>query len=94
VTDPYAILLHPYVTEKSLNALDGTAAMNFTDGNKLEFVVRRRATKAQIRAAFEELFEAKVEKVNTRICKDGKHALIKLAAGYDAKEISMRIGVF
>ncbi len=94
MTDPYAILLHPYVTEKSLNALDGTAAMDFKDGNKLEFVVRRDATKRQIKEAFEALFEVRVEKVNTRICPDGKHALIKLAPDFDAKDVATRIGVF
>lgn len=92
--DPHGILLYPIVTEKSLNYLSGTAAQDFKDGNRLEFVVRTDATKAQIQAAFESLFEAKVEKVNTHIKKDGKHAVIKLKPEYSAEEIGMRIGVF
>ena len=94
VKSPHDILLHPYVTEKTMNAIEGTAPLNFKDGNRLEFLVRRDATKKEIKEAFEELYEVKVEKVNTRICKDGKHAIIKLTDEYDAKEISMRIGVF
>ncbi|MFQ5837557.1 MAG: 50S ribosomal protein L23 [Thermoplasmata archaeon] len=92
--DPHEILLYPVVTEKSLNLLSGTAAQNFRDGNKLEFVVKRDATATDIREAFEKLFEAKVEKVNTHIKRDGKHAIIKLKEDYSAEEIGMRIGIF
>ena len=92
--DPREILIHPYVTEKTLNYLQGTAAQNQTDGNRLEFIVRRDATKTEIRAAFEKLFEVKVEKVNTLLAKDGKHAIIKLTKEFSAEEIGMRIGVF
>jgi large subunit ribosomal protein L23 len=90
----YEILLHPYVTEKSMNAIDGTPAQDLKDGNRIEFIVKRNATKPQIREAFEKTFEVKVEKVYTRITKEGKHAIIKLAEGEDAKDLSMRIGIF
>ncbi|MEK6987306.1 MAG: 50S ribosomal protein L23 [Candidatus Thermoplasmatota archaeon] len=91
---PHDILLHPYVTEKTLNMLQGTPAQELKDGNRLEFLVHREATKTDIKKAFEELFEAKVVRVNTFIRKDGKHAIIKLKEGYSAEEIGMRIGVF
>lgn len=94
MTDGYEILLHPYVTEKSMNAIDGTPAQDLKDGNRIEFIVRRDATKAQIKEAFEKTFDVKVEKVYTRIAKEGKHAIIKLAKGEDAKDLSMRIGIF
>lgn len=90
----YEILLHPYVTEKSMNAIDGTPAQDLKDGNRIEFIVKRNATKPQIKEAFEKVFEVKVEKVYTRITKEGKHAIIKLAEGEDAKDLSMRIGIF
>ncbi len=90
----YGILLHPYVTEKSMNAIDGTPAQDLKDGNRIEFIVKRTATKPQIKEAFENTFEVKVEKVYTRIAKEGKHAIIKLAEGEDAKDLSMRIGIF
>ena len=91
---PHEILIHPYVTEKTLNMLQGTPAQNQKDGNRLEFLVRREATRTEVKKAFEELFEAKVAKVNTFVRKDGKHAIIKLKAGFSAEEIGMRIGVF
>ncbi len=91
---PHEILLHPYVTEKSLNFLQGTPAQDMKDGNRLEFLVRTDATRAQIKEAFETLFEVKVDRVNTYLRKDGKHAIIKLKPGFSAEEIGMRIGVF
>ncbi len=91
---PHEILLHPYVTEKSLNMLQGTTAQNLKDGNRLVFLVRRNATRTEVKQAFEELFQAKVEKVNTFVRKDGKHAIIKLKPEFSAEEIGMRIGVF
>jgi large subunit ribosomal protein L23 len=90
----FEILLHPYVTEKTMTAIDGTAKQDLTDGNRLEFIVKRSATKRQIKDAFESLFDVKVEKVNTKIRKDGKHAVIKLKEGYSAKDVGDRIGVF
>jgi large subunit ribosomal protein L23 len=88
------VLLHPYVTEKTMTHVSGTPALQNRDGNKLEFVVRRDATKPEIKAAFEKRFEVKVKSVNTRIMKTGKHAIIRLKEGYSAEEIGMRIGVF
>ncbi len=91
---PHDILLHPYVTEKTLNMLQGTPAQELKDGNRLEFLVHRDATKPEIKKAFEELFQAKVDRVNTFVRNDGKHAIIKLKTGFSAEEIGMRIGVF
>ena len=93
-TDPYEILLHPYVTEKSLNFLSGTPSQDLKDGNRIEFLVKRTANKTEIRNAFERLFEVKVDNVRTFIRKDGKHAIIKLKEGFSAEDIGMRIGVF
>lgn len=88
------VLLHPYVTEKTMNAMSGTPAQDLKDGNRLEFVVRKDATRSEVKKAFEERFEAKVDRVNVKIMKDGKHAIIKLKKEYSAEEIGMRIGIF
>ena len=90
----YDVLLHPYITEKTLNMLQGTPAQDMKDGNRLEFLVDRRSTKPDIKKAFEEIFEVKVRHVNTFVRKDGKHAIITLKPGFSAEEIGMRIGVF
>jgi large subunit ribosomal protein L23 len=84
--DPYAIILHPYVTEKTMNMME--------KGNALEFVVRRIATKSQIKRVVEHMFDCKVLRVNTRITKQGKHAVVTFTKDYSAEDIGMRIGVF
>jgi large subunit ribosomal protein L23 len=88
------IILHPYVTEKTMNSMSGTPSQDLKDGNRLEFVVRKDATKLDVKRAFEEKFEAKVEKINIKLMKDGKHAIVKLKKGYSAEDIGMRIGIF
>ncbi|MDR3282754.1 MAG: 50S ribosomal protein L23 [Candidatus Methanoplasma sp.] len=88
------ILIRPYVTEKTLNLLSGTPKQKYRDGNKIEFIVHRQASKSDIKDVFEERFEVKVDRVWTRIQKDGKHAVIKLSEGYSAEDVGTRVGVF
>ncbi|NLT37535.1 MAG: 50S ribosomal protein L23 [Methanomassiliicoccus sp.] len=88
------ILLHPYVTEKTMNHMSGTPTQDYKDGNRIEFVVLKEATKKEIKEAFEEYFQVKVVKVWTKRTKEGKRATIQLAEGYSAEDIGMRIGVF
>jgi len=91
---PRPILLTPYVTEKSMNHISGTPIQGNRVGNRLEFIVRRDASKAEIKEAFERRYDVKVARVNTRIVRDGKHAVIKLTSDYSAEEVGMRIGIF
>ena len=60
--DPYKIIFHPYVTEKTMNIME--------KNNSLEFVVRRNANKKQIKIAIEKMFEAKIKDINTKITKN------------------------
>jgi len=83
--DPFNIILHPWVTEKTLQIME--------EDNKLDFVVNRRATKQDVKWAIEQLYNAKVESVNTRIMKEGKHAIVKFEKGYSAEELGMNIGI-
>ncbi len=84
--DPYKIIYHPFVTEKTMNFME--------KNNALEFVVKRDANKQQIKASVEKLFEAKVKNVNTRITKKGKHAIVTFMPEFKAEDIGMRIGIF
>ena len=84
--DPYAVILKPHLTEKSMNSID--------QKNELTFVVRRTADKPLIKTAFEDLYAVKVERVNTQILKGQKLAYIKLAAEYSAEDIAVKMGVF
>jgi large subunit ribosomal protein L23 len=82
----HRILLHAYVTEKSMDEMERM--------NKLEFMVDRRATRADIRRAVEEIYSCKVSKVNVKIVRNGKIATIKFAPPFSAEDIGGRAGVF
>jgi len=84
--DPYGIIYHPYVTEKTMNHMENK--------NALEFIVKRNANKHQIKQSVEKLFDVKVKEVNTRISKNGKHAIVVFMPEFKAEDIGMRIGVF
>ncbi len=84
--DPYDIIFHPYVTEKTMNFMD--------KNNALEFVVRRNADKSSIKKAVENMFDVKVKNVKTRITKNGKHAIVTFMPEFKAEDIGMRIGIF
>ena len=83
----YDIIVAPVITEKATMA---------SEENKVVFRVRKNATKPQIKAAVEHLFDVKVESVNTLIRKgkrkvfrgfrgtqdDIKKAVVTLAEGH------------
>lgn len=84
--DPYSIIIHPFVTEKTMNFME--------KNNAIEFVVRRNANKKLIKDSVEKMFEVKVKNVNTRITKKGKHAIVTFTPEFKAEDIGMRIGIF
>lgn len=85
--NPYEVVLHPWVTEKTMNRLDHE--------NKIDFVVHRTATKPKVKWAVERLFETKVRSVNTRISTGGeKIATVRFADDVKAEDIAMRVGIF
>jgi large subunit ribosomal protein L23 len=79
-------ILHAYVTEKSMDEMERQ--------NKLEFVVDRRANRAEIRKAVEETYQCKVDKVTVKIVRTGKIATVRLAKEFSAEDIGGRAGVF
>lgn len=85
--EAHEVIISPDVTEKSMKMLEKE--------NKLVFVVNRRANKKQVKEAVEELYEVKVEEVNTSINPKGvKKAYVRLAPEYRAEEVATRIGIF
>jgi len=84
--NPYEIIIHPYVTEKTLSMIE--------NNNALQFVVKMDANKKQIREAIEKIFDVKVAKITTKIGARGKIATVKLNPEYNAEDIGMRIGIF
>ena len=59
-TRHYDVIVSPVITEKATMA---------SEQNKVVFKVRKDATKPQIKAAVERLFDVKVESVNTLVRK-------------------------
>lgn len=60
--------------------------------NKLVFLVRKDATKPQIKRAIEVVYSVKVLQVNTLNTKRGKRAIIKLSEKDSAQDIYNRLG--
>ena len=96
MVDPYDIILMPWITEKTLEArrVSDEDSGYRENNNRIEFIVRREATKKQIRESVEQMFDVKVVKVNTRITITGKHASVRLAEGYDAEDAALKLGAF
>ncbi len=94
--DPYSVIKMPWITEKTLEArrVSDKEGGYRENNNRIEFIVRRETTKAEIKAAVEELLDVQVVKVNTRITITGKHASVRLAEGYDAEDAALKLGAF
>jgi len=82
----HRLILHAYVTEKSMDEMERL--------NKLEFVVDRRANRAEIKAAVEALYQCKVAKINIKIVRVGKIATVRFGKEFSAEDIGGQAGVF
>ena len=84
--DPWKVLKFPHLAEKSMNMVEFD--------NKLTFIVKREATKIQIKEAVENLFDVKVLSVQTEVTPKGaKKAYAKLSPDNSASEIASRLGM-
>ena len=84
--DPYAIIKNPLATEKSIRLMESE--------NKLIFVVHKKATRQDIKEAVEQMFKAKVDKVNTFITPHGeKRAYITFNRAHPAIDIATQMGL-
>ncbi len=83
---PWNVLLYSHLAEKSMNMVEME--------NKLIFMVRRDATKTQIKDAVERGFDVKVVGVRTEITRQGlKKAYVRLSADSPAVDIASRLGM-
>jgi large subunit ribosomal protein L23 len=86
LTDPYKIIKYPLATEKSVRLMESE--------NKLVFIVHKKARKAEIKKALEEMFKVKVLKVTTTILpSDKKKAYVQLSAETPAIDIATQLGL-
>jgi large subunit ribosomal protein L23Ae len=80
------VLKFPLTTE--------SANQKIEENNTLVFIVDARATKKQIKAAVNRMYDIQCEKVNTLIRPDGqKKAYVRLTADYDALDVANKIGI-
>jgi large subunit ribosomal protein L23 len=80
------VLKHPFVTEKAMMLLD--------KDNKLQFLVAREATKAQIKREIQKTFEQEVTHVKTIMTTHGeKKAIVSFVNEKAAEEILSRLGI-
>ncbi|MDD1676588.1 MAG: 50S ribosomal protein L23 [Methanomicrobiales archaeon] len=79
-------LKYPFVTEKAMMLLERE--------NKLQFLVRREATKEEIKREIERAFEKEVTAVRTIMTMKGeKKAIISFTDEKAAEEILSRLGI-
>jgi large subunit ribosomal protein L23 len=80
-----AIVLRPYVTEKTFDLIERQ--------NKIVFLVDNRASKKTIKQAIETLYEVKVASVNTSFTIIGKKAYVRLAPESPAGDLASKLGL-
>jgi len=84
--DPFKIIRHPHMSEKSVSLIEKE--------NKIVFIVDRKVNKKQIKDAVEKLFEVKVDKINTEITFKGeKKAYVKLKPEFKALDVATKLGI-
>ncbi len=80
------VIIRIHMSEKALQLIE--------EQNTLTLIVRRDATKHQIKKAVEEIYGVKVDKVRTLITPRGeKKAYVKLSKEYKASELATRLGL-
>ncbi len=79
-----SILKYPLTTEKSVGIVDRN--------NTITYMVDQRATKTEIKKEFEKAFSVKVKNINTiNMPKNTKKAFIKLAKGFNASDVAVKL---
>jgi len=82
----HEVIKYPLVSEDAVTLIEAE--------NKITFIVDVAASKNEIRRAVEELYEVKVDRVNSVITPQGrKKAFVKLAPDYKASDLAVRLGV-
>lgn len=80
------MILYPLNTEKAIRMMESD--------NKLVFVVDRKDTKAIIKKAIEEQFNAKINGIQTTITLKGKKkAIVRFSAETPAIDIATKLGM-
>jgi large subunit ribosomal protein L23 len=80
------VIKYPLVSEDAVTLIEAE--------NKITFVVDADASKNDVRRAVEELYEVRVDRVNSVVTPEGrKKAYVKLAPDYKASDLAVRLGI-
>lgn len=80
-----ALIIAPYVTEKTFNQIEKE--------NKLAFIVAEKAGKKEIMEAIQILYEVEATEVNTARTIRGKKAFVRFKAPEGARELATKLGL-
>mgnify|MGYP006267982453 FL=1 len=84
--DVQAVIKYPLVSEDAVTLIEAE--------NKITFIVDAGASKNDVRRAVEELYEVRVDRVNSVITPEGrKKAYVKLTADYKASDLAVKLGI-
>ena len=84
--DIQEVIKYPLVSEDAVTLIESE--------NKITFIVDANASKNDIRRAVEELYEVRVDRVNSVLTPEGrKKAYVKLSADYKASDLAVRLGI-
>ncbi len=84
--DAHEVILYPLMTE--------AASLMVEQENKLVFMVKLKAGKSDVKEAIEQLYEVKVQKVNTLITPQGeKKAFVTLHPDFKAADVAIKLGI-
>ncbi len=80
------VIFYPLMTE--------SASLMVERDNKLVFIVNKKAGKADVKRAVEELYEVKVTKVTVLTSPKGeKKAFVKLHPEFKASDVAIKLGI-
>jgi len=86
VKDIQQVIKYPLVSEDAVTLIEAE--------NKITFIVDADASKNDIRRAVEELYEVRVDRVNSVVTPEGrKKAYVKLAPDHKASDLAVRLGI-
>jgi large subunit ribosomal protein L23 len=80
------IVKYPLLSEDAVTLLEAE--------NKITFIVDIRSDKHDIKRAIQELYEVRVQAVNTLVTPEGdKKAFVKLTPDFKASDLAVRLGI-
>jgi large subunit ribosomal protein L23 len=83
---PHEIIKYPLLSEDSVTLLEAE--------NKITFIVDTRSDKHDVKRAIEQLYEVRVEHVNTLVTPEGdKKAFVRLTPDFKAADLAVRLGI-